>query len=74
MLTRRLLAKEVLGLCGFGRAEGLLGLPGVLGAESMPMLCLLVAAVDGGVFSLILTQSLDCAGDEKDGWRIPVGA
>ena len=71
---RRLFPIEVLGRWALARVDGLLGLLGVLGvlgARSIPMLCLLAVAAEGGVFSLTLTQSSDCTADDNDDFRMP---
>lgn len=68
ILTRRLLAKEVLGRCGLGLADGLSSVGtsrGEPGAEPRRMLSFL-DAVAGGVLSLTFTQSVECAGEDHE--------
>ncbi len=70
MLMPRLLAIEVFGLCGLGRAEGLSSAGG-LGMLSRRMVSFLDEAVLGGVLSLTFTQSAPFAGEDVEGLRIP---
>ena len=74
ILTRRLLAKDVLGRCGLGLADGVSTAEisgGELGAESRRMLSFF-DSVDGGVMLLTFTQSFEFTGEDHEVWRTPM--
>lgn len=68
ILMRRLLARDVLGRCSFGLADGLSTARisgGELGTEPRRMFSLF-DSVDGGVLHLSFTQSVEFAGEDHE--------
>ena len=74
ILTRRLLAKDVLGRCGLGLADGLSTIGrsgGEPGAEPRRMLSFF-DSIEGGVLLLTFTQSVEFAGEDHEVWCTPM--